>query len=134
MKRLLFLLIFAASVLQAHENTYQFRGKHSLASYRECDVETLDDHEALREIFLTAVELAGAHVISYTDHAFEGGGYTLVVLLAESHATLHTYPEHKSCFVDLFICGDQCDAKTFHQELSRYLNPALFNQNLIDRN
>ena len=134
MKRLLLFLIFAAATLNAHDSSFKFKGKHSLACYHECDSEALYNIEGLKETFLQAIEASGAHTLSYTDHVFEGGGYTLIVLLSESHATLHTYPEYKSCFIDLFTSGDYCDAKLFHHTLVEYLKPGLFNQNLIERN
>ena len=100
----------------------------------KCDLDALYEIETLKEAFLSAIEASGAHILSYTDYVFEERGYTLVVLLEESHATLHTYPALKSCFIDLFTCGDQCNAKLFHHVLSEYLKPSLATQNLIERN
>jgi S-adenosylmethionine/arginine decarboxylase-like enzyme len=49
---------------------------------------------------------------------------TAVLLLAESHASIHTYPEHQACFVDLFTCGRACSAERFDAVLRQYLRPA----------
>ncbi len=112
---------------------YAFRGKHLLASYYECDFETLTNIENLQEEFLGAIEASGATILSYIDHRFESDGLTLVVLLSESHASLHTYPEHRACFIDLFTCGDKCSAETFDKQLQAYLKPKHFTKELIER-
>lgn len=134
MKQLFILFIFTFAVLNAHETPDKMRGMHSLASYHECDLEALLDTRALKEAFLTAIEASGAHTLSYVEHVFDEGGYTLVALLAENHATLHTYPNLKSCFIDFFACDTECNAKLFHHTLIEYLTPGLANQNLIERN
>ena len=72
-------------------------------------------------------------MLSFTEHLFDEGAYTLVVLLEESHATLHSHPEYKLVFVDLFTEGNTCDAKPFHHALIDYLRPGLSNMNLIER-
>ncbi|WP_420420586.1 S-adenosylmethionine decarboxylase family protein [Simkania sp.] len=134
MKKLLFIFLFATFALHASEEPEQkFKGRHSLASYHECDVTALYDTESLRSAFLSAIEASGAHTLSFTEHLFDEGAYTLVVLLEESHATLHSHPECKACFVDLFTAGDTCDPKPFHHALIEYLRPALSNLNSIER-
>jgi S-adenosylmethionine decarboxylase len=47
----------------------------------------------------------------------------MTILLSESHASIHTYPEHGKCFVDLFTCGDSCSNHIFNEELQKYLKP-----------
>ena len=47
----------------------------------------------------------------------------MVLLLSESHASIHTYPEYNSCFVDLFTCGQKCSAEKFDMYLREYLKP-----------
>ncbi|WP_371153176.1 adenosylmethionine decarboxylase [Jannaschia sp. 2305UL9-9] len=52
-----------------------------------------------------AARAAGATVLSAHFHPFDGGGITGVLLLAESHITIHTWPEHDYAALDLFMCG-----------------------------
>jgi S-adenosylmethionine decarboxylase len=47
----------------------------------------------------------------------------MTILLSESHASIHTYPEHGKCFVDLFTCGDKCDHNVFNEVMQEYLKP-----------
>ena len=55
---------------------------------------------------LAAAHAAGATVLNYQWHQFEPHGVTMLVLLAESHLSIHTWPEKGSAAVDVFTCGD----------------------------
>jgi S-adenosylmethionine decarboxylase len=69
----------------------------------------LDDSEHVADVLRRAARACGATVLDTRLHPFqEHGGVTGVVLLAESHVTIHTWPEHAYAAVDLFMCGD-CD-------------------------
>jgi S-adenosylmethionine/arginine decarboxylase-like enzyme len=48
---------------------------------------------------------------------------TGLALLCESHASIHTYPEHNACFVDLFTCGENCDWEKFESVMVSFLEP-----------
>ncbi len=58
---------------------------------------------------------------------------TAVAVLSESHASLHTYPEHESCFVDIFTCGDRCNVESFDVVMQRFLQPATHSHRVIRR-
>ena len=69
----------------------------------------LDDVEYVAEALCRAARRCGATILETRLHPFEeNGGVTGVVLLAESHVTVHTWPEHDYAAVDVFMCGD-CD-------------------------
>ncbi len=112
---------------------YQFAGKHFLGSYIDCDREALSDVEGVLEAMDKAVQASGAAVLSQTHYVFPPNGITIVYALSESHASIHTYPEHGSCFVDLFTCGDHCSSKRFHEALSAYLKPNKIDARLLIR-
>lgn len=122
MYRVLAALFFLCSFCFADEE-YLFRGKHLLTSYNKCDVEALTDVEKLYEMMLEAAKKSGATVLDSAHYVFPGNGMTMVVLLSESHASIHTYPEHGSCFIDLFTCGDKCSHEKFDEFLRSYLKP-----------
>jgi S-adenosylmethionine decarboxylase proenzyme len=44
------------------------------------------------------------HVVAQAGHQFPPVGYTYAYVLSESHFTIHTYPEHQSCYIDIFCC------------------------------
>lgn len=96
-------------------DTYQFMGTHFLASYCGCDSSKMVDIETLKEVLTSAVKASGATVLGQVDHVFPGSllGYTSVFVLSESHASIHTYPEQSSCFVDMFTCGHHCSYQPF---------------------
>ena len=85
-------------------------GRHLLVEYHGCDPEILDLVDRLREELVTAVQLAGATVVAnVVVHHFSPHGVTGVVVIAESHFSIHTWPEHRFAAVDLFTCGDSLD-------------------------
>jgi len=84
-------------------------GRHLLVEYYDCDVDVLDSVEAIREAMTNAAEMAGATIVSDTFHHFSPYGVSGVVVIAESHLAIHTWPEHKFAAVDLFTCGDDVD-------------------------
>lgn len=118
------LLLLLQSVAIAEEATdYHFKGNHFIASYCDCDREALSNVEALAAAMQQAVETCGATILDSSSWVFPPNGLTMVFLLSESHASIHTYPEHGACFVDLFTCGHKCSAEKFDQAMRSYLKP-----------
>lgn len=115
--------LFFSSAYAQPEEEYQFTGEHLLASYMECDPKALLDPENLFSAMKSAVTKAGATFLDFSEVHFQPSGYTLVILLSESHASIHTYPEHGACFVDFFTCGTSCSSKIFHEEIQKTLCP-----------
>ncbi len=133
MKKYLFIVLsFALNVFGEEE--YLFAGKHFLASYLDCDEQAIADLQGLLGAMEQAVHASGATVLDSTPYVFPPNGLTVVYLLSESHASLHTYPEYAACFVDLFTCGDRCCAEKFDAVLRSYLKPKTVNAKLFTRN
>jgi len=80
-------------------------GTQLLADLYECKPERLGDPEAICNLMLEAARLAGATVIAHSFHRFEPHGVSGVIVLAESHFAIHTWPEHNYAALDLFTCG-----------------------------
>jgi len=129
----LILPLCSSSKLFSAENSYEFKGVHFLASYCECDQGALSDIKELEKVLLEAVEISGATILNHVSHLFPPNGLTMVILLSESHASIHTYPEHRSCFVDLFTCGNRCCAEAFDAVLKAYLKPNSVNKRVLMR-
>ncbi|MFD2492337.1 adenosylmethionine decarboxylase [Amycolatopsis jiangsuensis] len=87
----------------------EFTGRHVLAEFSQVRPELLDDATFLSETLECALSKAGATVREVTSTRFEPQGVTVVALLSESHASIHTYPERGSAFVDVFTCGRRAD-------------------------
>jgi len=92
-------------------------GKHLLAEYYECDRDSLNDLSRVEESLLKAAKEAGATVIGSSFHVFEPYGVSGVVVISESHLTIHTWPEYGFAAVDIFTCGDEVDPMKAHEFL-----------------
>lgn len=82
--------------------------RHLLADLVGIDAALLRDGGTLMELLRDSLVSAGFHIVGQAEHQFPGGGegFTGCFLLSESHAILHTYPEHGYLAFDLFSCGD----------------------------
>lgn len=81
-------------------------GKHCILELYDCDKSKLDDEAFLRTTITTAAKRAGATLLNLITHRFEPQGVTGLALLAESHISIHTWPETGYAAVDVFTCGD----------------------------
>jgi len=84
-------------------------GKHILAEYFECECTYLDSEGAIRNLMLEAASKIGATIVGDIFHHFSPQGVTGVVVIAESHLAIHTWPEFRYASVDLFTCGNRVD-------------------------
>lgn len=132
MKKMILAVFCTVLSLFAAEE-HEFEGKHFLASYLGCDAEALAHVEEMIGAMDVAVIASGATILNKTHHVFPPNGLTLVYLLSESHASVHTYPEFNACFVDLFTCGDHCTPQGFDAALRAYLKPKEVNARLFIR-
>lgn len=83
------------------------RGRHLLADLSGIDAGKLTSCDAIDQLLRAAAMAAGAHVLHSHFHGFgPGQGVTGVALLAESHISIHTWPEHGYAAADIFMCGD----------------------------
>lgn len=84
-------------------NTEWKAGKHLILDFYGCKNHgTIDE---ITEIMVKSCKEAGATVLSHHFHPFEGGGVSGVVVLAESHQSIHTWPERNYVALDMFVCG-----------------------------
>lgn len=82
------------------------RARHLLVEYEGCDRALLDDLERVREILRRAAEAAGATVVAEAFHRYRPQGVTGVLVIEESHLSVHTWPEHGFAALDFYTCGD----------------------------
>ena len=81
-------------------------GVQLIIELKDCQSDTLDDVEFIRATMLYAAETAGATIVADKFHHFSPFGVSGVVVIAESHLTIHTWPEHNYAAIDLFTCGE----------------------------
>jgi S-adenosylmethionine decarboxylase len=111
---------------------YEFYGRHLLLNFSGCAAD-LNDVASIRRDMTRAVEVIGATILSVTEHKFDPEGMSLVMLLAESHASIHTYPEHKACFLDVFTCGSTIRVEPFGELLETLWRPTHVSRQLHER-
>lgn len=95
-------------------------GDHFICDLSDCDRELLLDSDRARELFTEAIRDSGLTIVSEGYYRFNPHGFTCFLLLAESHASLHAWPEHGYCAIDLFTCNLDMDIQPVVQKL-KYL-------------
>ncbi|RLI08761.1 adenosylmethionine decarboxylase [Candidatus Bathyarchaeota archaeon] len=84
-------------------------GRHLIVEVWGVDAELLDDEAGLRDMLVEAARRAGGRVMGVLFHKFEPQGVTGVVAIAESHISIHTWPEYGYAAIDIFTCGSHVD-------------------------
>ena len=92
------------------------QGRHWLVEYLGCDPKRLDDREYLVGLLRRAAEAAGAKVVAEAIQPFSPHGTSAVLLIEESHFSLHTWPEAGYAAADFYTCGD-CQPERAHAVL-----------------
>ena len=88
-----------------NEKEILYKSKHFLLELYRCDYEKLNDESFLRCTLNNAAKLADATVLNLISNKFKPQGVTAIALLAESHLSIHTWPEMNYSAVDIFTCG-----------------------------
>ena len=114
-------------------NSPNFHGKHCILELYECDEFKLNDEAFLRHTIGLAVKLSGATLLNLITHRFEPQGVTGLALLAESHISIHTWPETGYAAVDVFTCGDHTMPERACEVISRELSARHFSLKSFQR-
>jgi S-adenosylmethionine decarboxylase len=80
-------------------------GRHLLAEFYACDRDVIDDIDRVAQLMREAAERVGATVVAEAFHRYEPQGVSGTLLIAESHLSVHTWPEVGYVAVDIFTCG-----------------------------
>src|SRR5664280_1453955 len=99
-------------------------GRHFLLDIAEAPFDLLDDPVEIEEALVATVRTMGAKVLGIHVHRLAPQGISGVVVISESHLTIHTWPELGEAAVDLFTCGDVARARTAVDALARALGAA----------
>ena len=81
-------------------------GRHVISELWGCDLTKLNDVNQIEKIFVDAALRSGAEVREVTFHKFAPQGVSGVVIISESHLTIHSFPEHGYASIDVYTCGD----------------------------
>jgi S-adenosylmethionine decarboxylase len=113
------------------QRQFEFYGRHLLLNFSGCQAD-LNDLELIRESMVDAVKMVGATILSQLEHQFDPHGVSVVLMLSESHASVHTYPEYNACFLDIFTCG-QMPVERFGDALEQLWKPTHVSRQLHER-
>ena len=108
--------------------------KHLLLELYKCDYEKLNDESFLRCSLNRAAKFAKATVLNLISNKFEPQGVTAIALLAESHISIHTWPESNYSAVDIFTCGRNMFPELASQYLIEALKAEEHSLRVIERN
>lgn len=108
-------------------------GKHTTWDFWGVSDVLLDNLEVLRAILMEAAEAGNCTVVDSVFHKFSPIGVTGVLVLAESHLSIHTWPEEGYCAIDIFTCGDSVNAEALDAVLGVRLRPTKAVRNHLER-
>jgi len=86
--------------------TMETMGRHVIAELWECEFDKLNDINFIERTFVEAALKSGAEVREVVFHKFAPQGVSGVVIISESHLTIHSFPEHGYASIDVYTCGD----------------------------
>ncbi|MEK7288151.1 MAG: adenosylmethionine decarboxylase [Elusimicrobiota bacterium] len=84
-------------------------GKHLMMELYDCDPGVIRDAAAVERVLVASAKLCKATVVQSVFHLFNPFGVSGVVIIAESHLAIHTWPEYAYVSIDIFTCGDALD-------------------------
>ncbi|KFN01336.1 adenosylmethionine decarboxylase [Bacillus clarus] len=102
---------------------YSTFGKHIIVDLWEVDFSLLNDIHFLKYHLVVAAGHSGAHVLSVSKKEFHPYGVTILVLLSESHLSIHTYPEKKFAAIDCYTCGTSVEPQKAIDYIINVLKP-----------
>ncbi len=105
---------------------------HLMAEYWDCSAATLNDAAAIEEMMRDAARAAGATIVTTVFHEFAPQGVTGVVVVEESHLSIHTWPEAGYAAVDFFTCG-AADPRLAHDVLAHAFGAKRWQLALVER-
>lgn len=114
------------------DKLFDFYGRHLLLNFSGCEAD-LDNLDLIKRDMSRAVNLVGATILADLAHKFDPCGVSVIFMLSESHASVHTYPEYNACFLDIFTCGDQIRVEPFGEILEQLWRPKSVSKQLHER-
>ncbi len=104
-----------------------------MAEFHGCDATTLNSVADVERTMRAAAEAAQATVVQSSFHKFGPHGVSGVLVLAESHLSVHTWPERNYAATDIYTCGDRCTPERAHEVLQRDLGATRCEVMIVER-
>ena len=110
-----------------------YLGKHILIELWDCDKTVLDSVEKVETMMVEAAKKAKVTIVEKCFHKFSPYGVSGVVVIAESHLAIHTWPEYNYAAVDFFTCNKNCNTDIAVEYLKENFHSKKFSVNVIKR-
>ena len=107
-------------------------GNHLLLEVYDVDFEAINNIESLQNAMISGIERANMTILNVFSHCFIPQGCTIVIALAESHVSCHTWPENGCLAIDVYTCGEG-NPKLIALEMLKYLNSDNYNLRYLYR-
>ncbi|CDM66623.1 adenosylmethionine decarboxylase [Pyrinomonas methylaliphatogenes] len=108
-------------------------GRQLLVELFDCDRDLLNDATLVKQALLDAAQQANATIIDAVLHKFSPQGVSGVVVIAESHIAIHTWPEYGYAALDIFTCGETVDPYLIMRLVARRLAAGEHKATLVER-
>ena len=108
-------------------------GKQRLVDIKACNPEKLKRVEFISDLLYKAAVISGATIVSKSFKQFEPYGVSGVVIIEESHLTIHTWPEHGFASIDYYSCSDTVDMEKAINFIQEELEAESFSSVLVNR-
>lgn len=108
-------------------------GTHLVGDFHGVEWSKLDDEQYLIGLLYEACKRGNLTVLNHLSYKFNPQGVTVILLLSESHATIHTEPENNRCHIDLYHCGDRGNVYVAMNYLKEQLKPSQTDVTIIKR-
>ncbi len=104
----------------------QSLGHHLIVELYDCETTVINDARRVEASLVKAVEISGATMVQSVIHEFNPHGVSGVIVIEESHFSVHTWPEYGYCALDIFTCGSEID----HMSALQYLKDTFGAKNI----
>ncbi|RLE56296.1 MAG: adenosylmethionine decarboxylase [Thermoprotei archaeon] len=109
-------------------------GKHVYGNLYGCNPLLLSDEEYLKKVVVEAAVIGNMTLLNVISWKFGGGGgVSVVAIVAESHISIHTWPEYSYATVDVYTCGEKCDPERAFHYIVSCLRPKKYTYHFVDR-
>ena len=108
-------------------------GQHWLLELHGCDPDRIRVVQLVEEVMRRAAQVAAAHVVSGHFHQFSPYGVSGVLVIQESHLTVHTWPEHCYAAVDIFTCSPDLRVEAAIDQLKHDLGAVSVETTMVER-
>lgn len=108
-------------------------GKHAIIDLSGCDADIIRDRASILDILNQAAEIANVTVVGQIDHYFSPEGYSAVLVLEESHLSIHTWPEYNHVSLDLYSCNLETDFDAVETFLAQQFKAKNIESQLLHR-